>query len=287
MLTAPAQEVKSHFGIPRAFLNNRYVYVTVSPRAKGLSVGVNFNPDKQCNYDCVYCEVNRLTPPLIDHLDIDEVLTELADTLQLVQGHGLRDFAQFRALPECLLQLKHVCLSGDGEPTLSPHFLDLVQGVFHLRARGKTSFFKVILATNASNLHRAEVQQGIQCFTKHDELWLKLDAGTPEYLRRVNRTDVPLERVLANSLLTARSRPVVIQSLFASLNGEEPDDVEIEQYAARLRELVEQGAQISLVQIYSATRPISGHTCAHLALRNLSRIAQIVRARSNLKVEIF
>ena len=43
------------FGAPRDFLENRFVYAVVSPRARGLSVGVNMNPDKTCNFNCVYC----------------------------------------------------------------------------------------------------------------------------------------------------------------------------------------------------------------------------------------
>ena len=31
---------------------NRYVYAVVSRRAGGLSIGVNLNPDKVCNFDC-------------------------------------------------------------------------------------------------------------------------------------------------------------------------------------------------------------------------------------------
>ena len=50
------------FGCPRAFLDNRFVDTVISPRAHGLSVGVNMNPDKRCNFDCVYCEVNRHEP---------------------------------------------------------------------------------------------------------------------------------------------------------------------------------------------------------------------------------
>jgi sulfatase maturation enzyme AslB (radical SAM superfamily) len=49
-------------GCLRDFLDNRFVYTVVSPRARGLSVGVNLNPDKFCNFDCVYCEVNRSEP---------------------------------------------------------------------------------------------------------------------------------------------------------------------------------------------------------------------------------
>ena len=47
------------FGCPREFLNNRFVYLVISPRARGLAIGVNMNPAKHCNFDCPYCEVNH------------------------------------------------------------------------------------------------------------------------------------------------------------------------------------------------------------------------------------
>ncbi len=42
------------FDRPRDFLANRFVYAVLSPRARGLTLGVNMNPDKRCNFDCVY-----------------------------------------------------------------------------------------------------------------------------------------------------------------------------------------------------------------------------------------
>ena len=51
------------FGSPRDFLGNRFVYAVVSPRARGLSIGVNLNPDRECNFDCAYCEVDRHQRP--------------------------------------------------------------------------------------------------------------------------------------------------------------------------------------------------------------------------------
>ena len=46
----------------RAWRANRYVYPVVSRRSRGLSIGVNLNPDKACNFDCVYCQVDRRVP---------------------------------------------------------------------------------------------------------------------------------------------------------------------------------------------------------------------------------
>src|SRR6185503_5463782 len=74
------------FGCPREFLHNRFVYVVVSPRARGLSIGVNMNPDKHCNFDCAYCEVNRLRPSPERALDVDVMADELQQTLALAHA---------------------------------------------------------------------------------------------------------------------------------------------------------------------------------------------------------
>lgn len=281
----PSQETA--FGCPRDFLENRFVYVVVSARAHGLSVGVNMNPDKKCNFECVYCEVHRSDPPRELKLDVEAMAAELKRTLHLVREGRLRERPWYRALPDELLQLRHVALSGDGEPTTAPDFAESVQAVVHVRALGGFPFFKLVLLTNATGLDRAQVQQGLKFFTKSDEIWAKLDGGTQAYLNKVDGMNVPLEKVLANILALARQRPVVIQSLFPSINGEEPPLEEIEQYAQRLKELKANGAQIPLVQIYSATRPTPNSGCGHLPLKTLSRIAQTVRQSTGLKAEVF
>ena len=275
------------FGCPREFLNNRFIYLVISPRARGLSIGVNMNPDKHCNFDCPYCEVNRSLPAGEQALDVDVMAAELQATLALASDGRLRELPCYRNVPDELLKLRHVTLSGDGEPTLCPNFVEAVHAVIHVRALGKYPFFKIVLITNATGLDLPQVQQALRFFTAQDEIWAKLDAGTQAYMNQVNRPDCSLEKVLANILLTARRRTVVIQSLFPLLNGQEPRAQEVEQYAQRLKELKENGAQISLVQIYSATRPTPHSECGHLPLKSLSRIAQAVRNATGLKTEVF
>ena len=63
---------------------------------------------------------------------------------------------------------------------------------------------------------------------------------------------------------------MIIQSLFPALNGEGPSATEVEAYVQRLKYLKDAGAQIPLVQIYSATRPTPHSECGHLPLRTLS-----------------
>ncbi len=92
---------------------------------------------------------------------------------------------------------------------------------------------------------------------------------------------------MSNILLVARRRPVVIQSLFPAIDNEAPPAAEILEYARRLQELKTAGAQISLVQIYSATRPAPHSECGHLPLRILRQIARAVREMTGLRVEVF
>lgn len=275
------------FGHPRDLLGNRFVYVTISPRARGLSIGINLNPDAKCNFDCLYCEVDRSRPRPSQTLDCAVAGRELVETLALAQSGRLRTHVPYATLPPELLTLRHVALSGDGEPTASPSFLEATETVVHIRASGMAPFFKVVLITNASHLDAPEVQSGIGLFTAQDEIWVKLEAGTQRYMDLINRSDVPLEKVLRNILATAKLRPVVVQSLFNSVDGQPPGAPEIAEYAQRLRELREAGAKISLVQIYSATRPTASARVQHLPLRTMSEIAATVRAVSGLRAEVF
>lgn len=277
----------SVFSQPRDFLRNRFVYLTISPRARGLSIGVNFNPDRKCNFDCVYCEVDRKQPVVETDIDCDVAAAELERALRLAHSGGLEQLAPYKSLPAGLLKIRHVALSGDSEPTISPRFREALEAVIHVRARGEFPFFKIVLITNASGLDRPDVQAGLRLFTSRDEIWAKLDAGTQRYMDFVNGPGLSIENITENILLISRDKPVIIQSLFCQVDGVVPSLAEIEMFAARLRELKDRGAQIQLVQIYSATRPTPHSNVRHLPLKTLSDIAETVRKISGLKAEPF
>ncbi len=287
ILARPHEAYDTAFGCPRNFLNNRFIYVVISARARGLSIGVNLNPDKHCNFHCAYCEVNFAELPRETALDLAVLAEELDQTLAWVHTGKIAEHPFYHGLPAELLRLRQVNLSGDGEPTLCPHFVEALQTVVHVRARGRLPFFKLVLMTNGTALDQPQVQDGLKLFTRHDEVWVKLDGGTQAYLDKVNQPGCPIESILSNILLLARRRPVVIQSLFPMIGGEEPPEEEIEEYALRLKELKAAGAQIPLVQIYSATRPTPNSECSHLPLKCLSRIAQTVRQKTGLTAEVF
>jgi|SRR5690348_4625145 len=277
---------RNAFGLPRNYLGNRFVYTVISQRAGGLSIGVNLNPTGYCNFDCVYCEVARTKAKSEQPVNLRAMSAELSRLLELVRNNKLQELPWFGKMPHDVLQLKEVALSGDGEPTLCPNFEEVMEAVLHIRRR-QPMFFKVVVITNTTGLPLPHVRHGLRKLALQDEIWVKLDAGTEEYLTKVNRPDMTLRNVMANILELGRERPVVIQSLFPLLDGREPSQGEIRQYVKRLQELKAGGAQISLVQVYSAHRPAQNRSCGHLPLKTLSLIVRCIREVAGLRAEVF
>src|SRR5437868_7086142 len=85
-LTAP-RELALYRSHSRSWRENRYVYPVISRRSKGLSVGVNLNPDKVCNFDCVYCCVDRTEPAALRDVDLLALRGEL-DAMLALAGSG-------------------------------------------------------------------------------------------------------------------------------------------------------------------------------------------------------
>lgn len=272
---------------PRAYLGHEFVYLYVAARSHGLAVGINLNPDAACNFDCIYCDVDRRSSHAKAAFKAERMAEELRETLALIESGGLAGLPCYRSLPQELQALQFVAFSGDGEPTLCPEFVQAVEAVVHIRAQRRAPFFKIVLMTNGSLLDTSPVREGLSYFTLRDELWIKLDAGTQTWLDRVAGPGLSLEKILANIRLIGRERPVILQSLFPAIEGKEPPREEIARYVERLQELKAAGTQIQLVQIYSARRPAARPGCGHLSLRSLSDIARAVRANTGLAVEVF
>src|SRR5712692_10626538 len=134
----------------RTFEDNRYIYAVVSRRSKGVIIGVNLNPDKVCNFDCVYCQVDRKTPPVVRDVNVPRLLEELEDMLDLVQSGKLFEMERFLATPPALRRLNDIAFSGDGEPTTCPELLEIVDAVAEIKRRLGLQAVKLVLITNAT-----------------------------------------------------------------------------------------------------------------------------------------
>jgi wyosine [tRNA(Phe)-imidazoG37] synthetase (radical SAM superfamily) len=262
----------------RKWQENRYVYPVISRRSKGLSIGVNLNPDKVCNFDCIYCCVDRTKPATIREVDLDVLRDELQDMISWAASGEIWKTPPFDQTAPELRRINDVAFSGDGEPTAYPKFGEACALAAGLLQQACLPDVKIVVITNATLFHRPAVQEALEFLDRHNgEIWAKLDAGTQEYYRLVERTSIPLQRVLDNILDAGRKRPIVIQSLFMNVNGQPPAMTEIEAFTQRLRDLVAGGCQIKLVQVYTVARTTAEAYVTPLESSQLDQISAQVR----------
>lgn len=278
--------VKDH---ARVFGDLVFVYPVISRRSAGLSIGVNLNPDKRCNFDCVYCEVDRKVPGRATTVDLDQLREELTWLLRFVRDGGLMADPKYSEVPrEIATTVRDIAFSGDGEPTMIPNFSQCVQLAADVKRAENLPDAKLVLITDAAGLDKLDVRRGLEIMDANQgEIWGKLDAGTEPYFRQVNRSFVRFERILKNLLETARVRPIVIQSLFFKIHGEPMPSEELGAYCGRLKDIVAQGGRIREVHAYTIARPTPETWATRLDFKELNAMADVIRAQTGLSVLTF
>jgi wyosine [tRNA(Phe)-imidazoG37] synthetase (radical SAM superfamily) len=272
----------------RLFETNRFVYPVLSRRSSGISIGVNLNPDKICNFDCIYCQVNRVETSETRFVETDQLLAELDAMLALVTSGRLYEHPKFEQVPPALRRLNDIALSGDGEPTTYRNFDEIVGRIAGLKRDRGLADVKIVLITNASMFHRPAVERGLAILDANQgEIWAKLEAGTDDYFRLVERTSIPFRQILDNVTSAARVRPLVIQALFMRIDGHPPSEAEQLAFCDRLNEITEAGGRLSLVQIYTVARKPAESSVKPLSDDELHALAERVRQRTGLPIAEF
>lgn len=264
------------------------MYPVLSRRSRGISVGINPNPDQICNFDCIYCQVDRTVPAPVTKVDMPQLEQELVALLRMVQTGELQKVPPFDRVREEHFVLRDIALSGDAEPTISRYFLDIVKAAVRAKREVGLPDLKIVLITNATGLQRPTVREALRWLDQHNgEVWAKLDAGTAEYYHEIDKTSVPFQRILDNLLRTAQERPIVIQSMFLKHRGVGPSREEIEAYCQRLDHILREGGRIKLVQVYTVARRPADANVTALSPEEVDAIAATVRERTGLATETY
>ena len=272
----------------RRWADNLYVYAVVSRRSGGVSVGVNLNPDKACNFDCLYCQVDRTTPPAVRKVDLARLAAELDLVLGAERDGSLYQAPPFNALPPGRRGVRDIAFSGDGEPTTYPRLSEALEIAADARRRFGLESSKIVLITDAAYLAKPKVRDALGVLDRNNgEIWAKLDAGTEAYFQLVDRPNVTLQVVVDGILGAARVRPVVIQSLFFRVDGAPPADEEIDAYGGRLNAILAAGGRLKALQLYTIARAPALRSASPLTDAELDAIAARVRARVPVPVEVY
>ena len=149
------------------------VFGPIHSRRLGISLGINLLPKggKVCSFDCIYCEcgLNRERRTKNPLPTADEVVDGLESKLQELKAEGIE--------PDVLT------FAGNGEPTLHPHFPEIVDRVRQVRDIYCPSA-KMSILSNATQIRRPEIREALMHF---DNNILKLDTVSPIYINNVDR----------------------------------------------------------------------------------------------------
>ncbi|MBQ6978414.1 MAG: radical SAM protein [Paludibacteraceae bacterium] len=157
-------------------------YGPIHSRRLGVSLGMELMPleHKLCTFNCVYCECGWNTPVDLPQLPTRSEVREAleAKLRQIVNGTCPNGTS-----------LDVITFSGNGEPTLHPDFLGIIEDTCALRDQYCPDA-KVSVLSNSTQLGREDV---VKALKRCDNRILKLDAGTDEMMRRI---DLPVNKEL-------------------------------------------------------------------------------------------
>ena len=146
------------------------VYGPIRSRRLGVSLGMNLMPTtaKLCTFDCVYCECGWNQPVSHPFLPTREQVREaLASRLIALSSN----------------QLDVITFSGNGEPTLHPEFLGIIEDTCALRDRYCPKA-KISVLSNSTQLGRADVVKALRMC---DNRILKLDSAIDKTMRLIDK----------------------------------------------------------------------------------------------------
>lgn len=212
-----------------SILFDEIVFGPVKSRRLGVSLGINLLPveNKFCSFDCIYCECGWGKDNAEDGKSLPEredVSRALEKRLQKIKKEG--------PAPDA------ITFAGNGEPTLHPDFPQIIDDTIALR----DLYFpetKIGVLSNASMLHKPEVMEALQ---KVELNMLKLDAGTEETFRAINKPPSRLSLDILLDQFKMLKGNLIIQSIFlrGTYNGKEINnttDAEVEAWIRCMKEV--------------------------------------------------
>ncbi|MDO9209038.1 MAG: radical SAM protein, partial [Sulfuricurvum sp.] len=153
------------------------IFGPVHSRRFGVSLGVDLSSSgKQCNFDCLYCELSPMKA--ISHQDtitpVSEIIHDLTEAL-----------------------LKHpaidvITLTANGEPTMYPFLDELIESIDSIKGDIQT-----LILSNSASLSDEKIAATL---LKLDQVKLSLDAATPDIFRKIDR---PAEGININEIIDA------------------------------------------------------------------------------------
>lgn len=291
----------------RSFQNNRYVYPVLSRRAGGISVGINLNPDKGCNFDCVYCQVDRTAAgmsgvdPIHLPVEADRLVEELSVLLDAIRRGDFFRNPPFDKIPRHFGHVADIAFSGDGEPTMVPEFAEILKTVSAFRNETPAlSLVPLRIITNGTGLFKARIRKTVRDYLflepagsggVQDEIWFKIDAADEASYLRIDKSPLSFQKYRKGVSETLKEVHVTVQTMVLDIHDPEapfrPEGLWAESMRDWAGELLSGGARIRAWHLYTVARKPPSPDIAAVSEERLRNLARFFEETVSCPVFIF
>jgi len=185
-------------------LFNEIIFGPVKSRRLGTSLGVNLSPrfGKWCSFDCIYCECGFNKDGKTDNKL--STLEEVKESLEA----KLKDYTRNVGT------IDTITFSGNGEPTLYPHFAEIIDFTLEMREKYAPEA-KVSVLSNASQIDKPKI---VAALLKIDNAILKIDSAFAQTTMLIDRPQYAFSLENLVEYLKPFKHKFVLQTMF--LRGE-------------------------------------------------------------------
>ena len=266
----------------RNIFQGKYIYPVVSRRAGGLSLGINLNTNNACNWQCIYCEVPNLVRGKPETIDLYELENELDYWLdQIVNKSFLSQYTKSKT------EFKDIAFSGNGEPTASKQFKDVISILIKKIDEYKLDRIIIRLITNGSYMAKPETQEALSLLSNlKREIWFKIDQTNKDGVKIINQVSLSISSVKKNLEASLKNNPTVIQTCLFKLNEELPSLQSLEDYIKFMEPYKDKIKGIHLYSLARKSEQTNEHKLTRLTVSELKVIADKIKVL-NIPIQIF
>ncbi len=188
--------------------SNSIIFGPIPSRRFGISLGVDLSPSsKQCNFDCLYCELEKAktVDTMTSYPSVDEVIDTIKDSFE---KHPNIDV---------------ITITANGEPTLYPKLDILIDEINRIKKDAKT-----MILSNGSTIYDKKI---FNALLKLDTVKLSLDCVSEKCFKKLDRIhkgidiDKMIESMIEFRKLT--SNRFVLEILFVKTLNDKDEEIEL------------------------------------------------------------
>ena len=188
--------------------SNSIIFGPIPSRRFGISLGIDLSPSKkQCNFDCLYCELEGAKT--VDKMDtfpsVDEIIKAIKESFK---NHPKIDV---------------ITITCNGEPTLYLKVSELIDEINKIKGETKT-----LILSNGSTIYKKEI---FDALLKIDIVKLSLDCVSEKCFKKLDRQNknVEIEKIVPSMIEFSQktTKDFVLEILFVKDVNDKDEEIEL------------------------------------------------------------